>query len=100
MKVLMEKSDAQLLADIRGKSTRHVLAEFMRAVSQLAVHLELPDLAAVSVNFHGAAMRVDVATLTDDGQHLDHWLLGLNADVTDPQFGARLTLPGMDGQSH
>jgi len=88
------KSDDQIIADMRAKSTRQVLAEFIAALGQLVIHLDLQaDLPDLAINFHARLMRVDVARLTPDGQHLDEWITALNANVSDPAFGARVDLP-------
>jgi hypothetical protein len=91
-------TDSDVIQMLRAKSTRQVLAEFVAALGQLVIHLHLEaDLPDLSVNFHGRAMRLDVAQLTPDGQHLARWLLGLNANVLDPAFGARVDLPDTGG---
>jgi hypothetical protein len=88
------QSDEQFVANVRAKSARQVLGEFIAALGQLVLHLEMPyELTDLSVNFHGRALRVDVAALSPDGEHLAEWLVGLNADVTDPAFGSRVSLP-------
>lgn len=91
---LLGTSDAELAAAMRAKPTRQVMAEFLFALSQLLIHHEAPaDITDVSVNFHGRALRVDIAKLTDDGQHLEAWLLGLNANPLDEACGASVPLP-------
>jgi hypothetical protein len=96
----IERDDEEIIAEMRAKSTRQVLAEFMGALSQLILHLDLPATPnMLAVNFHGGLMRVDFARLTDDGQHITEWFVGLNANFCDPAFGARLPLPG-DAKAH
>jgi hypothetical protein len=89
-------TDEQLQDAMRAKSPKQVMAEFLFALGQLVVYhhisAEMTDLA---LNFHGRTMRVDIAKLTDDGQHLEHWLLGLNANLTDAGLGTPVSLPTM-----
>ena len=89
-------SDEQIVAAIKARSTRSVLGEFVLALSHLLIHLEVPaEMNQVSVNFHGVAMRVDIARLTDDGEHLAEWITALNANPMDPAFASRVPLPNM-----
>ena len=88
-------SDDQLIASIREKSPLQLMAEFLFALSQLLLyHVPEQEVTEVSVNFHGASMRVDIAKLTPDGQHLEAWLCGLNANVLDVErCGTPVPLP-------
>jgi hypothetical protein len=90
------QSDADFAAAVRAKSTRRVLGEFVAALGELVIHLDLPHaITTLSVNYHGHQQRVDIATLTPDGQHLDEWLVALNADPVSPSFAARVDLPSL-----
>jgi hypothetical protein len=60
--------------------------------------IELDDL-SVNVNFR--AGRIDIARLSEDGQHLGEWLCGFSINPHDlSEFGTRVGLPGMDKQTH
>lgn len=101
MAKFLNLDDAQLAAEMQAKPARQVMAEFLYALTQLIVHHKvMHDVTDLSVNFHGGARRVDIATLTEDGQHLAQWLLGLNANVLDEQCGAPVGLPGTTGPTH
>lgn len=59
---------------------------------------EITDL-AVNVNFRDS--RIDVARLTEDGQHLGEWICGFSINPHDlSEFGTAVLLPGMDRQTH
>ena len=98
---VMALDNDELAAAMQAKSPGQVMAEFLFALSQLLVHHKVPhEPTAVSVNFHGRALRVDIATLSDDGQHLEQWLLGLDANLLSEQCGQPVSLPGTQGPSH
>jgi hypothetical protein len=78
--------------------------EFM---TKLLVLLELYGVATdrtpwnLSVNFHGAARRLDIARLTPDGQGLEAWVMGIDMNLVDLQtFGTPIGLPTPSGQTH
>jgi hypothetical protein len=90
-------SDEQFVANIRAKTTKQVLSEFIAALGQLVLKLEVQaELTDLSINFHGRLLRLDIAQLTDDGAHLAEWLCALDANPTSPQFATRLSLPSKD----
>jgi hypothetical protein len=79
-----------------AQSKRQALAHFVYATMQLLATFEIAaEVSDVSVNFHGRAMRVDIATIGADG-HLEQWLLGLAADPTHPRFAESVPLPGTE----
>ena len=87
-------TDAQFVENLRAKSTRQVLAEFVASLGQLVMHLNLQhEVTELSVNFHGPAMRLDIATVDASGEHLAAWLLALDANPVSPTFSQRLELP-------
>jgi hypothetical protein len=92
-------TDDQIVDAMRAKSARQVMAEFLLALGQLVLHHQVPgELTDLSVNFHGRQRRVDIASLTPDGQHLEAWLLGLNANVLDVEhLGMSVSLPTQQG---
>ena len=76
------------------KTTHQLMAEFLFALGQLVLHLQVPaELTDLALNFHGRQMRLDIATLTPDGGHLQEWLLALDANPLSQRFGERLELP-------
>jgi hypothetical protein len=86
--------DEQLVANIRAKTTRQVLAEFIAVLGQLLIHLDVQaEITDLSVNFHGHLLRIDIAQLTDDGQHIAAWLCALDANPMSASFATRLDLP-------
>ena len=90
--------DDELAAQMQAKSAHQVMSEFLLALSQLLVHHRvMHDISHLAVNFSGHARRVDIAALTEDGQHLEQWLLGLNANLADEQLGTPVSLPMMSG---
>jgi hypothetical protein len=97
----MDIEPDDIIAAMQAKSRREVVGEFMLALSQLLLHLEVPaDVTDISVNFHGRLMRIDIARLTDDGQHLAEWFIALNANLASPDFGQSVPLPGQDARAH
>jgi hypothetical protein len=98
---MASQSDEDRIAEIQAKSRRQVMAEFMLALSQLLLHLELPaDPTDISLNFHGRLMRIDIARLTADGQHLAEWFCAVNANLASPDFGQSVPLPGTNATAH
>jgi hypothetical protein len=95
MQKLLTMQDAELAAEIQAKSPRQVMSEFLFALGQLVVHHGVQHgLTDLSVNFHGGALRLDIAKLTPDGQRLEQWLLGLNANIADvAHLGDAVSLP-------
>lgn len=67
----------------------------------LAEHLELDEL-TVNINFDLA--RIDIATLSEDKQHVGEWLCGFSIDPQNlSAFGTPVGLPGFSdptGQTH
>jgi len=84
-------------------SVRAAVASFQLALIQLleaagVADIELTDL---SINVDGRSMRIDIARLAPDGQHIDQWLAGYSIDPRDlERFGTPVTLPGTDDQRH
>jgi hypothetical protein len=98
---MVSQSDEDRIAEMQAKSRRQVMAEFMLALSQLLLHLDLPaDPTDISLNFHGRLMRIDLARLTEDGEHIAEWFVGLNANLASPDFGRAVPLPGTDATAH
>jgi len=78
---------------------RAAVAAFHLALIQLleatGVELELTEL---SVNVHGGYLRIDIARLTPDGQHIAAWIAGYSIDPRHlATFGTPIPLPGMNG---
>jgi hypothetical protein len=97
----MDIEPDDIIAAMQAKSRREVVGEFMLALSQLLLHLQVAaDVTDISVNFHGRLMRIDIARLTDDGQHLAEWFIALNANLASPHFGESVPLPGQDARAH
>jgi hypothetical protein len=92
----MSQTDEELVAAIKARSTRSVLAEFVLALSRLTIHCDL-EITQVAVHFHGPLARVDIAKLTPDGGHLAEWLMAFNANPADPAFASRVELPDAAG---
>jgi hypothetical protein len=97
----MEIDPDHIIVVMQAKSRHEVVGEFMLALSQLLLHLQLPaEVTDISVNFHGRLMRIDIARLTADGQHLAEWFTALNANLASPHFGESMPLPGQDARAH
>src|SRR5262245_55402854 len=89
-------TDEQFVATLQEKSTREMVGQVLVALGQLVLHLGIQqDLTALSINFHGPAMRLDLATVDATGEHLSEWLLALSCDMRKPGFGERLELPSV-----
>jgi hypothetical protein len=97
----MDIEPDDIIAAMQAKSRREVVGEFMLALSQLLLHLQVAaDVTDISVNFHGRLMRIDIARLTADGQHLAEWFCAVNANLASPDFGQSVSLPGTNATSH
>ena len=86
-----------------SKTLEQKNAAFELMTAMLKV-LELHGLATdrtpwnLTMNFHGPARRLDIATVTPDGQQLEQWLLGLNMNLVDLEaFGTPVMLPAQGG---
>jgi hypothetical protein len=96
------------MAEIRiekAVSVRAAVATFQVALMQLleaaAGMTGDTDVTDLTVNVNLRVSRIDIARLSEDGQHLGQWLCGFSIDPRDiPSFGTPVGLPGMDGQTH
>jgi hypothetical protein len=81
-------------------TTRYAVAAFHLALIQLIETCGLQDipLTDLSVNFDGRSLRIDIARLTEDGQHIGEWLRGYSVDPRDlATFGTPVSLPTPPG---
>jgi len=62
------------------------------------------DIDDVTVNINFRDRRIDIAKLTPDGNHIDHWICGFSIDPEDlSAFGTPVGLPGFSdptGKTH
>lgn len=63
--------------------------------------VEHTDLNDVTVNINFRDRRIDIARLTEDGNHIEHWVAGFSIDPENlPAFGTLVPLPGMHERGH
>ena len=55
---------------------------------------ETVDISNLTVNVNYRLGRIDIATISEDGQHIGQWLCGFSIDPHDlPAFGTPVPLP-------
>jgi hypothetical protein len=93
----MEEPLTELRADWAPTPQQNAALELMVAFLKL---LEVWQLTTertpwtLSLNFHGGARRLDIATLTEDGQHLASYVMGIHMNILDLEtFGTPAMLP-------
>ena len=71
--------------DAQQLPTRAALAMFQLALVQLIESAGIGDIALtdLTVNMNGRQLRIDIARLTPDGQHIHEWLCGYSIDPRD-----------------
>ena len=81
-------------------TTRGAVAVLDVAIVQLLEAAGITDdLTDLSINLDGRLLRIDIARLTPDGQHIDQWLCGFSVDPRNlDTFGTPVGLPGRNAQ--
>jgi hypothetical protein len=85
-------------------TTRGAVAAFhlqLIALLEAAGVTDDHDINDLTVNVNYRAHRIDIATLSDDGQHVEQWLCGFAIDPRNlPAFGTPVSLPGGTRTTH
>ena len=77
-------------------TTRAAVAAFQLALVQLLETLDLTDLENLTVNVNGRAWRIDIARVSEDGQHIGEWVCAFSIDPRNLEtFGRPVPLPMM-----